>query len=298
MTWLNAFEIMCYLIVGLMLTDLVRRRDYDSLFTFGAAAIVGFTMELLAVAVTDIYYYNPAFWLNLGPEPKQFPVFGGFMWGGLTVCGVRLAQKLRWDDLRTALAAGMFIVTMDLLLDVAAIRLDGGFWVWVGKEITPAIDQHTFMSVIWVNFLGYMIETPTVVWLTLRKRRRVAPTDWKRQTLHMLRIAVLAILVTAAGSLIALGLNALTDDWFACIAFAALWLAMAACILRRCVTLRLRLDAPTRWPWPMLLFWAAMYGYCLAALVALGIAEQSPWFWALGLAFAAGTLYLSAAREA
>ena len=294
MTWIHGFELMCYGIVAIMLVDLIRKKDWNSLFTFGSAALVGFVMELLAVAVTDIYYYNPVFLLNLGFEPKQFPLFGGFMWGGLTVYGIKLAQKLRWDRVRTALAAGMFIVTMDILLDVVAIRLDGGFWVWVGKEISLTIDQHTFMSVIWVNFLGYMIETPTVVWLTLRKRERVAETDWKQQTKHMFLIALLAILVTAAGSLIALGLNLLTDDWFACVAFVLLWGVLMVMLVRRGIRLRLR---PGRPDWPMLIFWAAMYGYCLIALCALGIHAEAPWFMAVGGLFTAGTLYVSAAKE-
>ena len=72
MSWINGFELMCYGIVAIMLFDLVRKHDWNSLFTFGSAALVGFTMELLAVAVTDIYYYNPNFYLNLGFEPKQF----------------------------------------------------------------------------------------------------------------------------------------------------------------------------------------------------------------------------------
>ena len=294
MNWINAFEMMCYGIVAIMLVDLIRRRDWDSMFTFGSAAIVGFVMELLAVAVTDIYYYNPNFYLNLGFKPKQFPVFGGFMWGGLTVYGIKLAQKLKWDLLRTALMAGMSIVTMDILLDVVAIRLDGGFWVWVGKEINLGIDQHTFMSVIWVNFLGYMIETPTVVWLTLCKREKVAKTDWKQQVKHMFLIALLAILVTAAGSGVALGLNSLTDDWFACIAFVLLWSVLMVMLIRRCATLKLRPGKPE---WSMLIFWAMMYGYCLIALCALGIVTAAPWFMAVGLLFTAGTLYIASANE-
>lgn len=294
MSWINGFELMCYGIVAIMLVGLIRKRDWDSLFTFGSAALVGFTMELLAVAVTDIYYYNSNFYLNLGFEPKQFPVFGGFMWGGLTVYGIKLAQKLKWDRIRTSLMAGMFIVTMDILLDVVAIRLDGGFWVWGGKEINLGIDQHTFMSVIWVNFLGYMIETPTVVWLTLCKREKAAENDWKQQTKHMFLIALLAILVTAAGSGIALGLNLLTNDWFACAAFVLLWSALMVMLIRRCIALRMRPGKPE---WPMLIFWAAMYGYCLIALCALDIAAAAPWFMVVGLLFAIGTLYIAAAKE-
>ena len=292
MNWIHGFEWMCYAIVAILLADLIRKKDYDSLFTFGSAALVGFVMELLAVAVTDIYYYNPAFFLNLGFEPKQFPVFGGFMWGGLTVCGIHLAQKLQWGRVKTALAAGMFIVSMDILLDVAAIRLDGGFWVWVGKEIHLNIDQHTFMSVIWVNFLGYMIETPTVVWLTLRKRERVDARDWKRQIWHMFLIALIAIGVTAAGSLLALGLNQLTGDWFACIAFALLWCALAGMMVQRCVALGLRPGKSQARSWAVLIFWAAMYLYCLLGLWALGVFSQAPWFLALGALLAAGTAYV------
>lgn len=297
MSWIHAFELMCYAIVAIMLIDLIRKKDYNSLFTFGSAALVGFVMELLAVTVTDIYYYNPDFLLNLGFEPKQFPVFGGFMWGGLTVYGIKLAQKLKWDKKRTALAAGMFIVTMDILLDVVAIRLDGGFWVWIGKEISLGIDQHTFMSVIWVNFLGYMIETPTVVLLTLRKRGKYDERDWKKQTLHMFLIALKSIGVTAVGSLIALGLNVLTNDWFSCIAFLLLWTIVAVAIIRRCISIRLKPDCPKRWSWPMLIFWAAMYGYCLTALCALGIHAAALWFLAVGILFTAATLYISIARE-
>ncbi len=297
MSWIHAFELMCYGIVAIMLVDLIRKKDYNSLFTFGSAALVGFVMELLAVAVTDIYYYNPEFYLNLGFAPKQFPVFGGFMWGGLTVYGIKLAQKLKWDKRWTALAAGMFIVTMDILLDVVAIRLDSGFWVWVGKEISLNIDQHTFMSVIWVNFLGYMIETPTVVWLTLRKREKIDERNWRAQTKHMFLIALKAIGVTAAGSLIALGLNAITDDYFACIAFILLWVSVAVLMVRRCITLRMKPHKVRHWPLPMVLFWAAMYGYCLAAIFALDIHTAAPWFPVVGAVFTAATLYVTIARE-
>lgn len=297
MNWLNAFELMCYLIVALMLADLIRQKDYDSLFTFGSAALVGFIMELLAVAVTDIYYYNNAFWLSLGRVPKQFPVFGGFMWGGLTVYGIKLAKKLRFGKKLTALTAGMLIVTMDLLLDVVAIRLDGGFWTWVGNPINLEITQHTFMSVIWVNFLGYMIETPTVVLMTLRKREKVETTDWKSQTIWMFKIAFGAIGVTAVGSLLALLLNMVTDDWFACIVFLIIWFVMAVQIIRQVIAIRPGIAKVSSWNVPIIIFWAAMYGYCLSGIVALEIHKTHLWFLAAGILFAAVTLGLCVAEE-
>ena len=293
MTWINAFELMCYVIVAIMLVDLIRKKDYDALFTFGAAALVGFFMELAAVAVTDIYYYNDSFWLSLGKVPKQFPLFGGFMWGGLTVYGIRLAKKLNFGKWMTAFAAGFFIVTMDILLDVVAIRLDGGFWVWVGNPINTEITQHTFLSVIWVNFLGYMFETPAVVLLTQLKCKKVKPTEWGKQTLGMFLIAIGAIIVTAVGSLASLGLNAITDDWFACIAFSLLWLAVAVLIIRQAIKIGLRLLCPKKWDVPMLIFWLAMYGYCLIALGYLGLIATLPWLFVVGILFTAATVYVA-----
>lgn len=293
MSWINGFELMCYIIVVIMLADLIRKKDYNSLFVFGAAALVGYFMELAAVAVTDIYYYNPDFWLSLGSEPKQFPVFGGLMWGGLTVYGIKLAKRLNFGKWRTALAAGMFIVTMDILLDVVAIRLDGGFWTWVGNPINLEISQHTFLSVIWVNFLGYMIETPTVVMLTQLKCQRIRENDFKKQTIAMFLIAIGAIVVTGAGSLAALGLNALTDDWFACIAFSVLWAVMAVLIMRQLIRQRLRPMAVSKWELTMLIFWMAMYGYCIIAIFALDLSAQLPWFLLMGLVFAGVTAYVA-----
>lgn len=293
MNWLNSFELMCYIIVALLLVHLVRHKDFNSLFTFGAAALVGFFMELAAVAVTDIYNYNQGFWLNLGSEPKQFPLFGGLMWGGLTVCGIKLAQKLNFGKIMSALAAGMFIVTMDILLDVVAIRLDGGFWTWVGNPINTEITQSAFLSVIWVNFLGYMIETPTVVLLTQIKCKKVGPRQFGKQTLGMVLIALVAIIVTAVGSLTALGLNMLTNDWFACVVFILLWIFMAVAITTQAFRQRLLPTQPKNWDLSLILFWLAMYVYCLLATINLGLANDMLWFFIIGIVFMISTVYVA-----
>ena len=185
--------------------------------------------------------------------------------------------------------------SMDILLDVVAIRLDGGFWTWVGNPINLEISQHTFLSVIWVNFLGYMIETPTVVLLTGIKQKRVAPDDFKKQTIGMFLIAAGSIIVTGAGSLAALGLNALTDDWFSCLAFASLWLFMAAAMIRQAFTIKLKPADMSEWDWPMIIFWLAMYVYCILAMVHLGL-TVIPWFMIMGGAFTAATIYVSISK--
>ena len=297
MNWIISFEVMCYVIVAILLFSLIRKKDYNSLFTFGAATIVGFTMELLAVAVTNVYYYNPGFLLNIGFAPKQFPVFGGFMWGGLTVCGIKLANKFRFGKFFTALTAGMFIVTMDILLDVIAIRLDGGFWTWVGNPINNQITQTTFLSVIWVNFLGYMIETLAVVLLTLLKNKHVPEKNFTKQTLYMVLIGLGAVLITVASSLIALWLNSITNDWFACIAFIGIWLITLITIVVQSYKKKLKIAPLKTLAISQFLFWTAMYGFCFVAAFSLELHKSCPWLLVFGALSAIATLLTTAIWE-
>lgn len=148
MNWINAFEIICYIIVAIFLLDVIKKKAWNELYMFISAAIAGFSLELLAVRLTDIYHYSNLYYVMIGVEPYQFPFFGGLMWGAVAVCAYRLATKFKLSPIMTALLSGFFVVSMDLLLDVAAIRLSGGFWVWDGRPINLVIDHHTFMSVI------------------------------------------------------------------------------------------------------------------------------------------------------
>ena len=291
MNWINAFELLCYSIVSILLADILIRKRWAELRLFCSAAIAGFFLELLAVRVTGIYHYSPDFYISLGFAPYQFPFFGGLMWGGLTVCGLRIARKLNMSAPMTALVTGWLIVSMDLLLDVAAIRLDGGFWVWEGRSITLDVTHHMFMSVIWVNFLGYLFETPSVVLLSSRVEDK---TDHSIGRLILRTVAVgfagVAIVGIASGA--ALLLNRVTDEWFACIAFIALWGYILARLIVQLglgnLTLRGRKD------WPLIIFWATMYGYCLAALWSLGIPQAVPLYGVFGAILAVGTLMLCA----
>ncbi len=295
MNWINGFEIMCYVLNAMFLADIIRRKNWREFWLFLSAAFAGFSLELLAVRVTDIYHYSQGFYISIGFKPYQFPFFGGLMWGGLTVYALRIARKLGMNRLMTALAGGWLIVTMDLFLDVAAIRLNGGFWVWDGREITLDITHHMFMSVIWVNFLGYLFETPAVLFFYLRSEEKRKNYSFGRQILLSLGIGLLGIAFVGAASGIALGFNAITDEWFACIAFIVLWTFIFAQILVQVIRKRPKLLQPDRFDWPLFVYWFAMYGFCLAALCFLGISSAKPGYFLSGILFMIGTLFLAAA---
>jgi len=292
MNWINAFELLCYAITLMFLFDMVKKKSWQELLLFVSAAIAGFALELLAVRVTDIYHYSPDFYISIGFKPYQFPFFGGLMWGGLTVYALRIAKRLKLNPLLTALVGGWLIVNMDLFLDVAAIRLNGGFWVWDGREITLEITHHMFMSVIWVNFLGYMFETPAMIFITLKteEKRKKLPL-WK-QVLAAVGIGFAGVVFVGAASGISLLLNSVTDEWFACIAFVVIWLFVLLVIFKEVSSGNLRFQRLGQWDTPLLIYWSAMYGFCIAALIHLGIAGAVPLYFVFAIVFSLGTLAL------
>lgn len=291
MVWIHGFEIMCYIITAMLIFNIARKRDREEGGLFLAAALAGFALELLAVRLTDIYHYSHAFYIQVSPAPYQFPFFGGLMWGGVAVCARRIAKKFPFGPLMTALFAGWLVVSMDLLLDVAAIRLDGGFWIWDGRPIDLAVTHHLLMSVVWVNFLGYMFETPALVYMIGRRRKGRSPSI-SREVLMSLLIGSAAVAVVGILSSVALFLDGLTDEWFSCVAFLILWCGVFFKLIMTLAGARKNLSFRGKKDWVLFVFWAAMYAYCLAGLWSLGVIRAAPLYGAFGLFLGFMTLAL------
>ena len=139
---------------------------------------------------------------------------------------------------------------------------------------------------------GNGAETPAVVLLTLLSRNR-KDGSLCRKALMTVGIGLAGVAIVGAASGLSLLLNSVTDEWFACIAFLLLWGFILARMLAQIIGGRNRLTFKGKKDWTLLLFWAAMYGYCLAALWSLEIPQTVPWYGALGVILAAGTLLLS-----
>lgn len=275
MNWINSFEIMCYIIVAILLYDILKNKNYKELGLLISGALAGFSLELLAVRLTDIYHYSDEFFISIGFRPYQFPFFGGLMWGGITVCALRIARKFSLDKLMTALLAGWLIVSMDLLLDVVAIRLDGGFWVWDGRPINLIINHHMFMSVIWVNFLGYMFEVPAIVYMTLKSWEN-CDRKLKLNIGKSLLIGLGGVAFVGICSYISLFLDKVTDEWFSFLGFVILWTYIFMRLISYLIKNRSKIKISRNKDYPLLTFWFAMYAYCISGLAKLEIIQARP----------------------
>ena len=135
-----------------------------------------------------------------------------------------------------------------------------------------------------------------MVFISLRtaaKRDRMPV--WKR-LLAAIGIGVCGVAFVGATSGISLLLNAITDEWFACIAFVLLWCFVLLMIIRRCIGDGIRISLTKSRDVPVIIYWAVMYGFNLAALVHLGIASVVPIYFIFGIIMFAGTMCL-AVRE-
>lgn len=292
MNWINSFEIMCYFIVGILLFDILRNKNYKELGLLISGALAGFSLELLAVRLTDIYHYSDEFFISIGFRPYQFPFFGGLMWGGITVCALRIARKFSFDKLMTALLAGWLIVSMDLLLDVVAIRLDGGFWVWDGRPINLIINHHMFMSVIWVNFLGYKFEVPAIVYMTLKAYEKDNDQSKVRIGKSLL-IGFGGVAFVGICSYISLFLDKITDEWFSFIVFVFLWTYIFIRLISYLIKNRNKMKISRNNDYPLLIFWFAMYAYCISGLVKLEIIQSRPFYGCFAIFLSILTIFLA-----
>lgn len=295
MNWIQSFELLCYAIAVAFFVDLIRNNKKKEFFLFLSAAFAGFALELLAVRLTGIYHYSNDFFIQIGPKPYQFPFFGGLMWGALAVCAWRIAKKFSLSKRKTALLSGWLIVSLDLFLDVAAIRLNGGFWVWDGRPITLEISHHLFMSVIWVNFLGYLFETPTIVYLWLAQQEK-----GEKSVLRTLGSAVLigvaGVGVVGIASTISLWLDRWSDEWFSFLAFALIWTIVFIRIILYLVHHRKNITWEAKKDKVLLFTWGTLYLYCIAALIQLNILQEVPLYGLLAAVMMGLSLILSMIR--
>ena len=114
----------------------------------------------------------------------------------------------------------------------------------------------------------------------------------QKQLLASVGIGAAGVAFVGAASGISLLLNSVTDEWFACVSFVILWVIVPVVIIRTVLKKNCRLQKPEEWDIPVLIYWAAMYGFCILALIYLGIAVLRPIYFIAGILFGFGTLIL------
>jgi hypothetical protein len=296
MNWLNLFEFVCYIIGSFGIIYSLKNKHYRTLFAFGSGAIFGYSLELLSVNVGGHYYYNPDFWLNIGREPGQFPVFGGIMWGLLIAYSINIAHKFKMTRFQASLFAGLLVVGFDFAFDVIAVRLDGGFWTWVGVPIDLTITPLTFLGVIWGNYSTYFFIVSPLAWLTLQTWEKVAKNDIKNQFIHMMRNYFLCIVFFILATVMLVKLSIVTHGYLSIILFLALFLGTLIAVFRHLMRTPLKLSKQQ--DIGMIVFWIVAYLCTLGAMIHLDLHTRVWWLFAYCIVAMLATLYVALTEPA
>ena len=89
-------------------------------------------------------------------------------------------------------------------------------------------------------------------------------------------IGVGGVVFVSVMSLISLYLNKVSDEWFSFVAFLLIWIFVLAKLIAVLISEKDNISFSQKKDWTLIIFWFAMYSYCIAGLFKLGIIKALP----------------------
>ena len=274
--WTVFFEITVLVYFTIAVILLVKEKSYRSLSTMITGAIFGVVLEFVNVFVTQTYVYSENFIIQVGSSPNNIPLVIGLSWGLLLETSHQISECFDFPIFIRTLFESVFVVTLDLFLDVVAVRLEGGFWIWKNTPLVSTITTSSLFGIPWGNFYGWfcVIFFSSLILHVFdkindsKKNDDEAPDNWK---ILLMRIIFTVII---AESLLWGFLNLLR------LAVSFIWLFFVILYFGSLVILsiyiiknksRAKSKLPNVFPLAYYLF---SYLFCIVTMVVLGLASE------------------------
>ena len=151
--WIIFFEISNLVFFVGFLIFLIIKKEYRKISTLLLGALFGITLEFINVAVFPVYYYSPDFLIQVGGS-NNIPIVIGLAWGMLLTSAREITENYPLPKTLKALFETIFVVSVDLFLDVVAVRLEGGFWTW-NVPLNSEITYQSMIGIPWGNYFGW-----------------------------------------------------------------------------------------------------------------------------------------------
>ena len=285
--WIQIFEVMIVVIYAIAIGLLLKNRDYTRIEELVNGTIFGVMLEYINIFLFEGYNYHPDFWLQLGVVPNNVPLVIGMAWGLLGISTRAIAARFELPTVVSLLFATLLAVTFDLYLDIVAVRLEGGFWVWAEFPENWDISNIALYGVPWGNYIGWFFVMFYLGLFNYLTRRIDRPT---RKWIHAVRILLVPIVSNIAllGTLMLLGYTGLRDysGWI----FGALYIG--SMILVGLYLIRSKKPTkPSHSPFTAL-FFISNYIFVLIASIAKGFWADIPYFLAGCVVFALVSILL------
>ena len=93
--------------------------------------------------------------MQIGKEPNNIPIVIALDWGLIIHAVMRISDNFKMPSAIRVIFDAFIGLSLDLSMDIIAIRLDGGFWTWFGIPPTPQINWESVCGVSWGNYYGW-----------------------------------------------------------------------------------------------------------------------------------------------
>ncbi len=271
--WIQIFEVMIITIYAIAIGLLIKSRDYTRIGELINGTIFGVMLEYTNIIFFEGYLYNHGFWLHVGAVPNNVPLVIGLAWGLLGICTRAIADRFDFPVIVSLLFATILAVTFDLFLDVVAVRLEGGFWVWSGFPEAWDITNIGLYGVPFGNYIGWFFVMFYLGLFNYVVRRMDRPT---RKWIHAVRIIVVPIVsdIALLGTLILVAFTEL--QYYAGWIFGALY--FGSMILVAIYLIRVKKPSkPSHSPFTAM-FFILNYLFVLSASIVKGFWVDIPYF--------------------
>ncbi|QEE17114.1 carotenoid biosynthesis protein [Promethearchaeum syntrophicum] len=285
--WILAFEIPTVLLFLFAVGMLIKGKDYSRLSNLITAFVFGITLEYFNIFLTAGYHYHTDFLLQFGTPPTNVPIAIGLAWGMLLLTAQDVSQRLKLPLRIRLFFEAAFVVSTDIILDVIAIRLEGGFWVWEDVTTNLSITNTSFFGVGWMNFIGWYFVIFFVSLFLHLMNQKIKPNSWLWQITKVIIVPIVSYLALF-GILYLINFYLFTYSW---IIFLGLYLISILISLIYLLRNRPIEIEKTHSLFP-LLFYLFSYLFSVIAMIGLGLVTEVLWFFFVGLLLFGITIFI------
>ncbi len=274
--WIIFFEMSNLLFFVGFLIFLILKKKYRQISTLLVGSIFGVTLEFINVLVFHNYYYNPGFLIQVGGA-NNIPIIIGLAWGMLLTSAREITRNYSIPKAIKALFEAIFVVSVDLFLDVVAVRLEGGFWTWIGVPLSAEINADSILAIPWGNYFGWFCVVFYSSLVLYFVDQRFTRDTFSVLTLRTFGGVIAAEIMLFLSLLLALAFQLIHAVWFL---FLFLYLGGTVFIIiyfiRTKTPFKVKLDS-----WFPFIYFCFSYLFCLITMIALGLVGEITWYFVL-----------------
>jgi hypothetical protein len=288
--WIWGFEIPVVVLFLFAIVMLIKGKNYSRLSNLLTTFVFGITLEYLNMYLTEGYYYHKEFLLQFGNPPTNVPIVIGLAWGMLLLTAQDVSGRLKLPLHIRIFFEAAFVVSTDIMLDVIAIRLEGGFWVWDNVSTDLTITNTSFFGVGWMNFIGwYFVIFFVSLSLHIMNQKIKPDSSWMWHIAKVIIIPIVSYL-GLFGMLSAIHFGLIGYSW---LVFLVLYIISFLIPLIYILKKRPIEIEKTRSLFP-LIFYIFCYLFSVIAMIYLGLVTEVLWFFFVGLVQFGITMFIVA----